>query len=397
MNDKDFRAEVQRIQNKFYDTLAKSEEKAPEQYKEVIGEGGLGTPAEAIKKKGDAYDFLYSGGERESLKGAVGDIIGNIGKPEEQQKEIRDIKLKDTIVDSIIGTTADMWKDVSTALVLRGKTGKELDKSLTNVMDISQRALERAEQETDPEIKARLQKVAFEGMNEVSKQRGEIDKLWSESKDEPYWARALGVGSETAALGVGLLSLKDLGKQAITKLGEKAAEKSTKAVTTIAGETGETLTKKPSLTAKALQKAKELSPTRRLAEKQLEEAGKVTTQINTDEMLRPLQEAAKLDPDIATGLEKYGPGIKNIKTPTDLVNALQQFGDQAFTKGGDIASSTKSKIFYQLWKGGIEQLKTVAPEAYKYRQLLALTFQLPKTAGRWLFKTFLMKGIGFGF
>lgn len=398
MNDKDFRAEVKRIQNKFYDTLAKSEEKAPEQYKEVIGEGGLGTPAEAIKKKGDAYDLLYSGGQRESLGGALGDVIGNIGKPEDQQKEIRDITLKDTIVDSLIGATADMWKDVSTAIVLRGKTGKELDKTLTADMDIAQRALERAEQETDPEIKARLEKIAFEVMNEVSKQRGEINKLWSESKDTPYALRALGVSGEMSAVGAGVLNLKDLGVKMSNKVGEKVAQKSaekagTETVETIAQETGKTLGKKPSLVARAGQTIKNLNPVKVLSEKQSAEAAKITEQVNTDLLESAAKNMAKKSAADATAYKNLSPSIKETKSVTKLLENLRYWGEQSFTTSGAVKDKAQARVASALYHSGVEQLKTLAPEAYKYRQLLAYTFKMPKTAGKWLWRLFLGKGI----
>jgi len=357
---------------------------------ELLERKNLGTPEEAIKKKGDAYDFLYSGGKRESLSGALGDITSG--------EEVRDVKLKDTLVDMVIGTTADMWKDISNAIVLRGKTGKELDETLTNVMDMSQRALERAEQEPDPEMRARLQKVAMEGMNEISRQRREIDKLWSESKDVPYALRALGVAGETAAIAAPILGLKDLGKKAIEKVGEKGVQKAGReTVETIAQETGKGLTKKPSLVARTGQKIKELNPVRILSEKQTAEAAKVTQKVDVDALDNVAKNIAKKSSADMAAYKNLAPSIKETKNATKLLENLRYWGEQSFTTSGATKDKAAARIASALYHNGIEQLKTIAPEAYKYRQLLNYTFKLPKTTGKWLWRLFLGKGLFGGF
>lgn len=357
---------------------------------ELLERKNLGTPEEAIKKKGDAYDFLYSGGKRESLSGALGDITSG--------EEVRDVKLKDTLVDMVIGTTADMWKDISNAIVLRGKTGKELDETLTNVMDMSQRALERAEQEPDPEMRARLQKVAMEGMNEISRQRREIDKLWSESKDVPYALRALGVAGETAAIAAPILGLKDLGKKVIEKVGEKGVQKAGReTVETIAQETGKGLTKKPSLVARTGQKIKELNPVRILSEKQTAEAAKVTQKVDVDALDNVAKNIAKKSSADMAAYKNLAPSIKETTNATKLLENLRYWGEQSFTTSGATKDKAAARIASALYHNGIEQLKTIAPEAYKYRQLLNYTFKLPKTTGRWLWRLFLGKGLFGGF
>lgn len=135
---------------------------------------------------------------------------------------------------------------------------------------------------------------------------------------------------------------------------------------------------------------------RRQAEAAAETVGKVKPNVN--KLIKVGKNLASKDPDIAREFAKQKAFLtkKTIKDIPALLDRMQVWGRTAYLKGGGIKSAAKADLYDKLYKEGIGQLKTLAPEVYKQRQLLRLTFELPKNLGKALWKLTLGKVITTG-
>ena len=73
--------------------------------------------------------------------------------------------------------------------------------------------------------------------------------------------------------------------------------------------------------------------------------------------------------------------IKSAKTPAILLERMSVWKD-AYSAAKQVGKTEKAKVFDALYKTGLEELRTKAPEVYKNRQLLRLTYELPKAGGK---------------
>lgn len=299
--------------------------------------------------------------------------------PTLQQKLQESLNPEDTsqrkfIPEVLAGATTDFARDIASTITLKGKSGQQLEESLQGSMDFAETLLEQAETEADPKIKAEKEKMAFEMMNKVSQSRGDIIKMFSDKADDPYWKRALAVGSEIggdialvesayklAKGGVKLVS-KGLGtvKEALTPAGKTAVET-----------TGQVVEKGKA----GLGKVKEvLTPRGTLfgKEKIASEVAKATEETMTkvsDDLLKAGEKFASNDLGKMKAWKELSPGLKNLKTPKDLFDLLEHWS-VAFKQTGGTLTSEKAQMMGELYHQALPWFEKVAPEAYKYRNII---------------------------
>ena len=138
-------------------------------------------------------------------------------------------------------------------------------------------------------------------------------------------------------------------------------------------------------------KARSLTPKSVLGGKQAQAAVESTAKPLIDDFVRVGKDLASKDPDVAKEFIKQEPFLKTIKTMPDLLDRMQVWGRRAFKAGGSTKAAAKAELYADFYGEGINQLKNLAPEVYKQRQLLRLTFELPKKAGKALWRLTLGK------
>ena len=242
--------------------------------------------------------------------------------------------------------------------------------------------LSQMAQKTDnQEEKKRLLKESDSILADVSQSAKEITGGFSPGIETPIAYRALGVGTE---LGTAAEAIPNLAK-GLTGISKgtfkKAAETSLPDLGKSAVRVGE--------------KIEENTPRAILGRRQATEAVKVTEKPIIDNFKKVGQELSTMDSTI----EKVWPGVEskldNIKDIPTLLDRMSFWGRQSYLKSGGMKSAAKAELYDALYKEGIKQLKDLAPEVYKNRALLRFTYEIPRNAGRLLWKATLGK-IAFG-
>ena len=141
---------------------------------------------------------------------------------------------------------------------------------------------------------------------------------------------------------------------------------------------------------KGAEKIRGFHPKAVLAKRQAEAAAKTVGKVKPDvsKLVKVGEKLAKQDPAVAREFAKQKSFItaEKIKDIPDLLERMQLWGRTAYLKGGGIKAAGKANLYDGFYKEGIRQLQTLAPEVYEQRQLLRLAFELPKAAGKALWK-----------
>lgn len=155
-----------------------------------------------------------------------------------------------------------------------------------------------------------------------------------------------------------------------------------------ARETGETAGQRA---VSVIDKLREKTPKSILSRKQAEAAARTSAKPIKERFIEVGQKIADQDPDVAKEFVKQKEFLNKIDDIPTLLDRMQTWGRRAFLKTSGIRSSAKAELYKDLYAEGLRQLKELAPEVYKNRQLLRLTFELPKQAGRALWRATLGK------
>jgi len=134
-----------------------------------------------------------------------------------------------------------------------------------------------------------------------------------------------------------------------------------------------------------------------LGRKQMETAVSSLEKPKVSKIISAGKKLADIDPDVERLLPKQTPKIKNIKDMQTLIERMQVWGRQAFRKAGGIKGTAKAELYKEFYSAGLEILKEQAPEVYKYRRLLGLVYEIPRTAGKALWKATLGRAALGGF
>lgn len=316
------------------------------------------------RKQGKSDEFIKQAVLRDRERGLPSTPMGN-----QPQRETLPDKLPQPL-EFLMGSAYRTARDIGTGLgmKLEPETGQSMEDALT----MAQRAEQKANEVSDPLQKARLLKVAGQGRSTVSGEAEKMGQQFTSDIEDPYWLRSIQTGADIA----GSAALIDGAIKQTYKLGQKLA------------------TSNPDIGGKFVKivdKIRSLSPSGSLAEKQYEAARLVKEQPLVKNFMEKGAKLAEQDPDIAREFIKQQPYLEKIGNFEQLLDRMQIWGGQAFTKGGGVKSMAKAQLFKTLYGEGIEQLKTIAPEVYKNRQLLRLTFEAPKNLGRLLWRLTLGK------
>jgi len=310
------------------------------------------------------------------------------GKNAPEQPLNKRMEETNPLINFLYGASSPYFRDLAVGQTLKGKDAEGMYNSFKGTMDQANQALDKAQEidATDPEGAKRLRDIANQSLTTIQEESSGIQKLFSSKIDEPYTKRSAGVGFELgtsvdSALGASKLLQSILTAGGKNQLFSKAGKEAIDTLVSAPKSTG--ISGKIVDTVEGI---KSLSPTRALARKQAEAAAKSTIKPKIDTFIKAGEEASKFDPTIAKEFSSIKPTLSNIKTTSDLLEAMQTWGGQTYTKAGDVRSAAKARMFNELYKNGLEILKTEAPEVYKYRSLLRYSFQLPKNASKLLWR-----------
>jgi hypothetical protein len=135
-----------------------------------------------------------------------------------------------------------------------------------------------------------------------------------------------------------------------------------------------------------IDKVREKTPKAIAGRKQAEAAARSTAKPIVKNFVKAGKDLASNDPDIAKEFAKQTKYLNKIDSVPKLLDRMQVWGRTAYLKGGGVKSAAKADLYDTLYKEGINQLKTLAPEVYENRQILRLTLEMPKAAGKALWK-----------
>lgn len=289
-------------------------------------------------------------------------------------------KGRNPLINFLLGGSLDTVNDLARGEEIRQGGGAALEDNLKTAQDI----IQQIDSTDDPKKKELLKQQADNLLNSVIEQSGEAVDSFSDRNDVNPLLRGLEVGSEVTSL-AGLPSLlKNLLAKGGTVLGAKSGKE---AISTIARGGGDDIAQK---TVNVLDTAKKYTPKAILGRKQAEAATKAVTDVNfADELAKSVSKTASADADVAKQLVKEKGVLDTIKDVPTLLERMSYWGRNAYSAGGDIKATAKANLYKDLYSGGLEILKTEAPEVYKYRRLLAYTHELPTSAAKALWRVFL--------
>jgi len=306
-------------------------------------------------------------------KELAGQVIG------EEEQVTPEKPKRNPVVNFFLGAALNLAQDVGVGLGLQGEEGRGLQQSQDQAIEMANRAFDKSLTIDDPEQKRKLQQVANDTLQQVGFSAENIQELFSESIEEPTLQRAALAAIDVAGTAEIPGMIKGIGKKLLTKKGgmevtEEAVEQATKR--DIKGKV-----------VKVGEKIESLSPRKILGEAQTKAAELYKgVKPQVDEFVKIGKELAEQDPDIAKEFVKQKGFLSKIDSIPNLLKRMETWGRTTYLKGGGIKSSAKAALYDDLYKEGLRQLKELAPEVYKNRSLLRFSFELPKAAGRLLWK-----------
>ena len=141
----------------------------------------------------------------------------------------------------------------------------------------------------------------------------------------------------------------------------------------------------------AAEKVRSMSPKSVLGGKQAAAAAESTAKPIINNFVNAGKKLAEVDPDVERLLAKQLPKLEKIKDIPTLLDRMEVWGRNAYKASGGIKGTAKGELYKEFYQEGLDQLKNLAPEVYKNRQLLRLTFELPKQFGKALWRATLGK------
>jgi hypothetical protein len=304
------------------------------------------------------------------------------------ETQLYDEEKRNPVLNYLMGPVLNAGKDIKITSTLKGKQGDDLFQSFTDTVNAANALLEKAELEQDPIIKARMIKVAESALKEISSQQDNIMGLYSKDVNKSYEQRGVETGEALVNTAAAVLGVKELVQSGLGKAQEAISKKGVEKVSTISGRP----TTRPSL----VERVDKLNPIKVLSGRQAAGATSSKIPVNQKAILDAGQNIANKSAADAQALKNLKPSIAETKDATKLLENLRYWGEQTFTQSGAVKDKAQARVASALYRAGVEQLKVIAPEAYKYRRILAYTFQLPKTISRGLWRLFLVKaGLGF--
>lgn len=285
--------------------------------------------------------------------------------------DLWDEETRNPVVNFFLSNTVDYTRDVVSGIVMKGKTGQELQKSLDTSLEVANAALIAADTEQDPEKKKFYMETANDIFKKVGDSSKEIQGLFSDSIGDSTLKRSVGTATELASVADLPFIAKGVAKKVGGKLAAKAAPET---ITTVLPKTPPDLLGK---TVNIVEKAKRLTPKALLGGKQAKAVGEAAdVVVDSNKFLKAGEKFVKMEPDAAKTFAKQKEVLKNVKTIPDLMDQLGVW-NKAYLKSGGVKASAKGQLYNTFYATGLQTLKEVAPDVYKYRRLLSYTHNLP--------------------
>jgi hypothetical protein len=108
-----------------------------------------------------------------------------------------------------------------------------------------------------------------------------------------------------------------------------------------------------------------------------------TAKTDTNILIKAAQDYVEINPEAASILEKQSPSILKATNPEQLLSRMKMWGN-AYTQAQKVGKSSRAGLFDALYKAGTQEMERIAPEVAKYTDKLALTYEIPSVAGKWL-------------
>lgn len=137
-----------------------------------------------------------------------------------------------------------------------------------------------------------------------------------------------------------------------------------------------------------------LNPRRYFGEKQAKLAQDASNvQINTNKLMEAGEKYVKNDPAAQKMLTTVSPAIEDSTNPESLLNKMQVW-KSAYSSASKVGKSSKAGLYNALYKEGLQQLQQNAPDVYKARRGLALTYEIPKKASQAAWEAIKLSSLG---
>lgn len=148
----------------------------------------------------------------------------------------------------------------------------------------------------------------------------------------------------------------------------------------------------------ASEKIKQVTPKAIFGKRQAEAAKALSpkVKVSTGKLFKSAERYIESDPTAKKILDANKSAIESAKTVPKLLDRMSTWG-KAYSSAARVGKSSKAGLFDSLYKAGLQELKTKAPEVYKNRRLLGLSYELPKTASKALWRALQGKLLTSGF
>jgi len=291
--------------------------------------------------------------------------VGNINLAEEPVKVKKPYQLP--IIGPMINQLKGFAQDVGSGLAVKSKDYQVMNESVQNAQKGVDQLVARAKIEADPIKKQKLLDLAREQSAKLGDISAGGQPQFSEDVNEPYWKRGLETGINIAAFAE-LPSIVKGGVNLVKGIGGKTPGVGSNLVKTV-------------------EKAKQYTPKSLFGKREAEEAVKTVGKVKpeVDKIIKVGKKLAETDPDIEKLVGQYAPKIENIKDIPTLLERMKVWG-KAYGRGGTVKASAKAVLYDAYYKEALSQLKSLAPEVYKNRQYIRYSYELPKIAGKALWR-----------
>ena len=139
------------------------------------------------------------------------------------------------------------------------------------------------------------------------------------------------------------------------------------------------------------EKLESLNPAKFMRSEQIKSAEKLSNiKIDPSPIEQSVKSLINKIPSLQKTYDEYGGVVKSIKDPKTLLDALDIFKD-AYTQSGKVKSGLEPKMLKTLYQSALDTLKTKAPEVATNRTLTKYAIDMPKVAGKALWRATLGK------